>query len=283
MALFPWIKNRWLRRMLILTLIIAVGTYLAWWVVLYNVQDSMLFPRKFAPPAAVKTRFEASVMTVPIQGGTVEAWFVPSDAAKAGKPGPVVVFFHGNAELIDYQDSMVAGYRRLGYSLLLPEFRGYGRSAGEPSQEGIGQDMVAFYDQLVQRPDVDKQRIVFHGRSLGGGVAADLAAKRTPAAMILESTFGSVASMAWGFAAPPLLVKHPFRTDRVLAKFDKPLLIFHGSDDDLIPVAQGRRLRDAANGKARYIEYPCKHNDFPGVGNYEKYWGEIGAFLGTLG
>jgi len=262
-------------------MIYLVLGYIAWCAALYFYgQDKILFPRSFAPPPR-PTPYSSDTVVVRLdieRGGQVEAWFIPTPGVSAQKPGPVVVFFHGNGEIIDYLDDIIAGYHRLGCSVFLPEYRGYGRSAGKPSEKAICADAIRFYDELIQRADVDKSRIVFSGRSLGGGVAAKLATQRKPAALILQSTFKSVASMAWRVGAPPFLVRHPFRTDRAVAGLDVPMLIFHGTRDSIIPVRHGRKLRDLAP-HAVYVEYNCMHNNFPGNGNEETYWQEIGKFL----
>ena len=113
-------------------------------------------------------------------------------------------------------------------------------------------------------------------------MAADLATRRKPAALILESTFSSVARMALGYLVPPFLAKHPFRTDRAISNLDVPILLFHGTRDDIVRVGHGRRLRDAAR-HAKYVEYECSHNDFPGEGNETAYWREITSFLLSRG
>jgi pimeloyl-ACP methyl ester carboxylesterase len=190
----------------------------------------------------------------------------------------VVVHFHGNAEIIDDQDDVIAFYRERGFSVLLPEYRGYGRSAGTPSQKGIRADAENFYQRLVARPDVDKTRIVFQGRSVGCGVAADLAAHHPPSAMVMISPFLSATSMAWKFYAPPLLVRHPYRTDKVLRELDAPVLIFHGSHDEIIPFSQGQALSKIPK-RCDFVPYDCGHNDFPGVGNDTDFEARIDAFL----
>lgn len=271
--------RRWLRALACVTLLYVTGC-----AVLYFYQDHMVFPTDMAPEPL---RQVADPGIVPLRldlagGGQVEAWFVPAPGITPEQAGPLVVFCHGNAELIDYQDEIVRGYHALGCSVMMPEYRGYGRSAGTPSQKAIRDDSVRFYDQVITRPEVDTTRIVFHGRSLGGGVAADLAAQRRPAALILESTFTSVAAMAHRYGVPSFLAKHPFRTDRVILHLDAPVLIFHGTRDDIIPVKHGRRLH-AIRPDAVYIEYDCAHNDFPGRGNRDAYWAEIARFLGQAG
>jgi hypothetical protein len=258
--------------------ILVILAYVLWCTILYSYQDRLVWPRELAQPQSAKPK-NAEAVSLPIErGGAVEAWFFPPKPDESGKPAPAVIYFHGNAELIDQQDRVVEGYSKIGLSVFLPEYRGYGRSAGEPSEKGIAADMIRFYDLLIRRADVDPSRIVFHGRSVGGGVAVDLAARRTPAALILESTFTSIAAMALKFGAPPFLLKHPFRTDRVVERLDVPMLLFHGRRDTVVPVSHGRRLHELARGST-YVEYNSEHNDFPGEGNEEAYWREIQAFL----
>jgi len=273
------LRNRWVR----IGLYVFLG-YCAWLAVLFFSQDRILFPAGMIQPAPKDPDVtDGEIIHIDLAaGGQVEGWFFPVPGATAKEPAPLVIYFHGNAELIDDQWGIVDGYRRLGVSVLLPEYRGYGRSAGKPSQEGIVADAARFYDKMLNRPEVDRTRIFFHGRSIGGGVAAALAAQRKPKTMIFDSTFFSVQSMAAGYGAPGFLVRHPFRTDEVVAKLDIQLLIFHGSRDRIIPVRHGRRLSKLAR-YAEYIEYPCGHNDFPGVENYYHHWNRIGRLLSDVG
>ena len=265
----------WVRIMLYL-----FGAWVLWCAVLFFAQRRMLFPADLAgtamppPKNAVVLRHEIA------PGKTVEAWFFPAPAAE--HPAPLVVYFHGNAELIDDQQRIVEAYRAMGCSVLLPEYRGYGHSAGTPSQRGIGEDAQRFVEMALARPDVDAARVAYHGRSLGGGVAADQCTRRLPAALILESTFTSMGRMALSYGAPPFLVRDPFRTARTVRTLKAPLLLFHGSADNIIPVGHGRRLHALAPG-ARYVEYGAGHNDFPGSENEEAFWAEIKRFLRESG
>lgn len=255
--------------------------YAVWCGVLYYNQDRMLFPAEFAPaPGPMLYNAKTIQLERPIEGGKVVAWFIPAPKLKPGTISPVVIFFHGNAEIIDFQDTIVQGYQKLGCSVLLPEYRGYGRSDGTPSEAAIIDDALYFHDQIIQRHDVDRLRIFFHGRSVGGGPAAGLAIRRTPRVLILESTFTSVAAMARAYFAPSFLVKNAFHVDDILEMLDAPVLIFHGAHDDIIPVGHGHALRDIAR-RATYVEYDCMHNDFPGSKNEEDYWNRIRSFLSS--
>jgi fermentation-respiration switch protein FrsA (DUF1100 family) len=248
-------KRRLYKRLGLIIIVTIALTYLCECAALYFNQGRIIFPRDMAPQSLGRPLGKNTVIVQhEIEaGGKVVAWFFPASAAGPSSPAPAVICFHGNAEAINECDDIVRLCRAMGCSVLLPEFRGYGGCAGEPSEKGIVEDAVCFYDQIVKRPDVDKARVVFHGWSLGGGVAAQLAARRMPAALILQSSFTSLAVMAHKFLMPGFLVKHPFRTDRVLAQLDIPVLIFHGTKDRLVPVEQGRRLHKIAR-RSIYVE-----------------------------
>ena len=184
-------------------------------------------------------------------------------------PQPLVVFAHGNAELIDYQMPIVKGYQRLGFAVALFEYRGYGRSDGQPGEEAIVADGVALLDRLLKRKDIDPARIVYHGRSLGGGVLASLSNRRSPAVLILESTFRSVTEMARGMGLPAAAVRDPFDTQATLVKFEKPVLVCHGRRDQVVPVSHGQVLAEIAPNSTLHI-LECGHNDCPP--NPRAYW-----------
>jgi fermentation-respiration switch protein FrsA (DUF1100 family) len=243
-----------------------------------------IFARNHAPqPLPHSYDQTTEVISLPTSEGSSVAFFVPAAPhAPAATRHPTAIFFHGNTEIIDYQSTVIEGYRKLGCSILLPEYRGYGRSDGTPGEKAIVEDAISFYDLLVQRANVDPDRIVVHGRSLGGGPAAQLAARRKVSVLILQSTFRDVSSWVSRFSLPLQPAQGMFQTDRVLRSLDCPVLIMHGTRDDLVPVEHAWALRDASPN-ATYVEYDCMHNDFPGIGNSEDYWQRIGAFLRNTG
>lgn len=247
------------------------------------IQERILFPTHATPPPADRAGIRDTVEWTRDRppGGKGIAWYVPTADASALNPRPCVIFFHGNAELIDYQSNLVRVYRQLGCSTLLPEYPGYGRAQGAPGEQSILDDAEFFYEKLLDEPAVDSSRVIFHGRSIGGAVAAQLADRHKPAALILQSTFTSVPDIAKQYLIPAFLVRHPFYTDRVLPKLSCPILIFHGARDHIVPVAHGRALRDSATSSndVRYVEYDCGHNDFPGEPDYGDDWRQIEKFL----
>jgi fermentation-respiration switch protein FrsA (DUF1100 family) len=267
------VKRKWLRRGVGLLILLAVVM-----LIMFSIQRWFIFPRHMieVEPGAGQDAPGLVRLTVPSEDGPVEGWLLPGRGASPQRPGPAVIFAHGNAELIDHWPHELEPYRKMGLTVLLPEYRGYGRSPGSPSQAAITEDFVRFHDLLAARPEVDPRRIVFHGRSLGGGALCALAARRPPAALILQSTFTSMVRMARSFLVPSFLVRDPFDNLSVVAKLDGPVLVVHGRHDSLIPFAHGQELSTAARNGA-LVAYDADHNDCPP--DLAHFWGEVRRFL----
>ena len=174
---------------------LAVFAYAAYALLLFLMQRQILYPgrhiRVSGPPPA-------GIVPIPVvtATGRSDAWFMPPLKRRPGERRPLVIFFHGNGEVIDYLPEQAEGFRELGMGVLLVEYPGFGRSAGTPTEKSITETAVAAYDAVLQREEVDPRRIVLFGRSLGGGAACALAARRPSAALILQSTFSSTRAMA---------------------------------------------------------------------------------------
>ena len=276
----PW-KKRLRQYALVLPII-----YTLWCAAAFMIQEHFIFPRSYSAGAAKPGATPRGGESIWIDAGTpdkpirVEAWYIPAPGSSPDHKAPAVVYFHGNAEIIDWCTDRTRAWTQRGYSVLIPEFRGYGRSGGTPSQAAIVADSIRFYDLLAARPEIDASRILLHGRSLGGGVACQLAAARPCAALILESSFTSVAGMSWSLGVPPFLCRHPFRNDHVLAKLDKPVLLLHGMDDDIIPPRHSQKLHELCRG-SMFVRLPGGHNDFPH--DWDNYWAAVDAFLSVRG
>jgi pimeloyl-ACP methyl ester carboxylesterase len=232
----------------------------AWFAVRW-LQVSGTFPM---PPAAVGRPDAFRVAGgerwwIEAGGARVEAWFLP--AASAGL-APLVIHAHGNGELIDVWPQEFARLRAAGLHVLLVEYPGYGRSRGRPSEGSITATLVAAYDRVADDPRVDVRRIVGYGRSLGGGAIAQLAARRPMAAMVLESTFTSLADIIRGYGVPDWAVVNRFDTGNVLASFPGPVLLLHGTRDVNIPVAHAHALR-RMSARVTLQLLDCGHNDCP--------------------
>jgi len=264
------------------TLVVVLVGYLVWAAMLTWLQRSMIFPGAGGGPTTPARPAFDTRESLWQQGAKSrsEAWFLPAAGATADAPAPLVVFAHGNNEYIDDFRSLMASYHRMGVHVLMGEYRGYGRSTGTPSERGIVADFEGFLATVLKRPEVDGDRVVYHGRSLGGGVVCSLARRRAPAALILQSTFVSIAQMARRYFLPGFLVRDPFDNIGYVASTDIPILIIHGTRDTMIPFAQAERLKESATN-ARLVSYACDHNDCPPDSTV--YWRDVSSFYESAG
>jgi hypothetical protein len=193
--------------------------------------------------------------------GTRSEAFLLASTAPGNRPAPLVIYAHGNGELIDGWVDQFAPLRDAGVAILLVEYPGYGRSSGSPSQASIARAMVAAFDWAASQPGVDRARISGWGRSLGGGAICALARERPLARLVLESTFTSVRAMASElFGIPGWLVQDPFDNLAVVRSFAGPILQLHGERDESIPLDHARALHAAASHSELHV-LPCGHND----------------------
>lgn len=284
-------NGRGWRRRVMGYLLLLVGLYVVYCGLLFFFQAKLIFPASMAGPVgeALPTA-DTEVIELPTDQGTTTAWFIPAPAlgrgldldADANQAKPVVVFFHGNAELIDHQHAIVDLYQRLGVHVLMVEYRGYGHSDGTPSEAHVVADTLAVLEQVLKRDDVAEDQLVLHGRSIGGGMAAQVALKTEPAALIVESTFTSVSGMAMRFGVPPFIVTSPLKTEAAFGKLDVPTLIMHGQRDSIVPISHAHRLKQAA-ADATLVMFDSDHNDLPSGPEVATYHGAVREHLEQAG
>ncbi len=191
-------------------------------------------------------------------GTALHGWYIP--AANSDK---ALLFLHGNAGNISDRAESIKIFHRLGFSILIFDYRGYGRSRGSPSEKGLYLDARAGWKQLRAKGFKPAQITLF-GRSLGGAVASRLATRVQPAALVLESTFSSVRDMANQML--PLLSKllyKRFRFDTVdnIRRITTPLLVLHSPDDEIIPFRLGQKIYLHANSSKSFVRLKGGHND----------------------
>lgn len=242
----------------------------AYWALLFLVQRALLFPAP-SPSGAPPRPHDARQVWVSTPAGQVEAWYLrPFDALS--RPAPLILFAHGNGEIIDYWPDAFDPPRQWGYGVLLLEYPGYGRSQGRPSETAITAAALAAFDWAASQPEIDSKRIVGYGRSLGAGAVCALLDQRPVAGLILESPFTTVRAFARRYGAPGFLVRDPFDNLSRLRQYTGPILILHGAHDAIIPPAHSRTL--AANAPQAELHFlPCGHNDCP------RAWELIRPFL----
>lgn len=207
-------------------------------------------------------------------GTALHGWFIPGQADR-----PVLLFFHGNAGNISDRVDNLARLNRLGLSVFIFDYRGYGRSAGKTTETGIYSDSLGASAWLKQR-GYPPEKTIYFGRSLGAAAALQLALKEPPAALILESGFTSVAEM--GRKHYPVfyrlfgwLLAAEFDNAARITRLKAPLLVIHGTADTIVPVAMGKELyRLAPDPKRLYLIRNADHNDgfYLEAGEYWSVW-----------
>jgi uncharacterized protein len=196
-------------------------------------------------------------------GLTLGAWFV---APSVPATGVTVLVCNGNAGDRSYRAGLARGLAAHGFAVLLFDYRGYGGNAGAPTEHGLRADARAALAYLRSRDDVNPQRIVYFGESLGAAVAADLARYEAPFALVLRSPFPSIAEIG-RFHYPYLpvfdvLVMDRYRVDAALAEVRAPLLVVAGDRDDIIPLSFSRQVHDRFRGPKRLLTIAGSgHND----------------------
>ncbi|WP_031387525.1 alpha/beta hydrolase [Desulfonatronum thiodismutans] len=235
---------------------------LAGWV--FVRQDALVFlPTAEISLTPADAGWEYDDLTLSTSDGVnINAWFVPVEDARG-----VVLFCHGNAGNIGHRLDSIRIFRDLGLSVLIFDYRGFGRSEGRPSESGTYLDAQAAWAFLVEEKGVEPERIIVFGRSLGGAVAGHLAAhagqEKPPGALILESTFTSLPDMAarlYPFLPVRWLAKYSYNTLGRLGDVHAPVLVVHSPEDEIIPYAHGQALYAAAPEPKMFLEISGGHN-----------------------
>jgi fermentation-respiration switch protein FrsA (DUF1100 family) len=218
-----------------------------------------------------------------------DVWFASTDGAKlfgwyveAAATSAVLIWCHGNAGNIINRLQNLRELYRLGLSVFLFDYRGYGRSEGRPSEEGLYQDAMAAYDYMTRRRRIPPDRVVIFGRSLGAAVAGELAAHKPASSLILESCFPSIEAVAkhYYYGLPVhWLLGASFRLIDRLPLLSLPKLFIHGDRDDVIPLSLGEQtFRASKPPKEFYLVKGADHNDVPFVGG-RPYYSKLREFI----
>jgi fermentation-respiration switch protein FrsA (DUF1100 family) len=238
------------------------------------------FPMKAlaATPAAIGLRYE-DVNLDSGDGTTVHGWYLPGR-----EDAHTLLFLHGNAGNISHRLDSLRIFNELGLNVLIIDYSGFGLSEGKPGEQQTYADATLAWRHLTTSRGVAPQRIVVFGRSLGGGVATWLAARQSPAALILESTFTSVPELAGKYYPIfPVRWLARIRYDNAsrLREIRCPVLIVHSRDDELVPIAHGRALYELAAEPKSFLEIRGGHNTGFMLSG-QRYTRGLARFLSTL-
>jgi len=267
----------------VLRLLASSGLVLGvlWLMMPFLLNSLLYFPSRplLAQPADVGLE-AADVAFETGDGETLFAWWFRTGGTSAGH----VLLFHGNAGNIGDRLIHARLLTDAGLDVFSFDYRGYGRSTGSPSEEGTLEDARAALGALVRQPGVDPARVLYLGESLGGGVAVGLAREAPPRGLVLQSTFTSVRDMGrvhYPFIPRPL-VPDAYPSLRRIRDLECPLLLMHGDQDQIVPVAQGQALFEAAPEPKRLRLFPgAGHNDLLGLWGRE-WANEIAGWAASL-
>jgi len=228
----------------------------------------IFFPLKYPNGDWEPVRIEIEDARFRADDGTkLHGWYVHHD-----DPRVVILFCHGNAGNITHRaETLRVLHDVVGASVMIFDYRGYGRSEGSPNERGILADGRAARTWLAKRAKVDESDIVILGRSLGGAVAVDLAAELPPRALVLESTFPSVPDMAahhYSWFPVRFLLRTKLNSMSKISKYHGPLLQSHSVLDSIVPYEMGRRLFEAANEPKQFFKMADRDHNDPQPGAY---------------
>jgi len=188
----------------------------------------------------------AEVVKIPVEEGIeLTSWYIPPKTDKH----PVMVLFHGNAGDIGDRAHKARFYHDFGMGVFLVEYRGYAGNPGKPTEKGLYADGKASIEYLIRKRQVSAQRLIIYGESLGTGTATEMMLFYDAAALVLETPFtsiGSVAQSLYPIVPVKFLLWDKFDNAKKIKKIQSPLLILHGTADETVPYVEGQRLYSTA-------------------------------------
>ena len=277
------INVEWVRGVVLPLLGVGVALFVGLCAMLYLRQERLIFPR---PPLVEEARQAvrllpgvAEIRVRTHDGKRLHGWL--RHTVQTPQSQGLVIYFGGNAE--DVSGQLHDAQTFAPWSFATFDYRGYGQSEGSPSEAALTADALTIYDRLAESDGIDPSRIVVFGRSLGGGVAVQLAASRPVRAAVLVSPFDSLRSIArkqYPFVPVSRLLEHPFDSLAHAPGIEAPVLVIAGGRDALIPPEHSKRLLDAWGGPKHWTLVPgADHDD---IHTTPEYWPAILEFLASL-
>ena len=239
----------------------------------YSIQEMSLFPARTIPHDFIYT-FETpheELFLDSADGARINAVLFKTD-----EPRGVVLYFHGNATNMRHMEHVGKPFTRMGFDLLAIDYRGYGKSVGELSEQALFDDARLAMDYLV---DIGwrESDIILYGRSIGSGVATQLASVSTPRALILYSPYYSMLDLVSEkvpYLPASLILKYPLDSATYMQSVSAPVLILHGDKDTLIPISHAL---DLAAVRGQLIRFP--QGDHNNLTRFPEFWQAIEAFM----
>src|SRR3989338_3580078 len=260
-------------------LILLLGLGLIFGYVRYLEYKGVYYPAKeiLIYPSSVSISFKDIYITTE-DNVKINGWFISNPEAKY-----TLLFFHGNAGNIgDMIDKLTLLYEA-GFSILIIDYRGFGKSQGRPMESGFYRDASAAYGYLINTINIRAEQIVLYGESLGSAVAVDLAFHRRVRALILEGAFSRGRDMAvkiYPFL-PGFIFSNSFDSLTKVKEINATKLFIHSRDDEIVPFNLARKLYNHARGPKEFLEIEGDHNN-AFLSSRHLYISSISAFIEKL-
>lgn len=262
------------------TLLIILAIYLVVSIVLYYVQDYFLFkpeklPKDFQFYYDNQETEEHNLETR--DGATINGLlFKPKNNSRG-----IVLYLKGNSKSIKGWGKFAVDFTRHNYSVLMVDYRGFGKSTGKRSQKAIKRDLQVIYNKIKEKTTED--RIIIYGRSLGSGFAAKLASMNNPKMLVLDAPYYSLTKVTgryMPFMPLSIIMKYPLPTYKWLKYVNCPIHIIHGTDDKLIPFKTSVKLSQIKPKITRL--YTVIGGGHKNLNNFESYHKMLGEIINTV-
>jgi len=240
--------------------IILFLSYAAVVALMYFLQDRLLYlPLKelSQTPGDINLEYE-EINFKAKDGAEISGWYVGAENEMG-----VILFCHGNAGNISHRLDSLKIFNNLNLSVMIFDYRGYGKSPGKPTEQGTYLDAEAAWDYLIRVKQKPPESIILFGRSLGGAVAAEIAFRKKPAGLIIESGFTSVTDLAkklYPWLPIKLISKFRYATIEKIGSIKCPKLIVHSPEDEIIPIEHGRKIYQKGSQPKEFLEIRGDHN-----------------------
>jgi fermentation-respiration switch protein FrsA (DUF1100 family) len=224
-----------LKRLMTSLLLIPVLVYLGFSIFAYFIADKLIFQ----PPFSTYRDDDKILKLTTVGGEKISARFYESSNATH-----TILFSHGNGEDIGLPAPMIEELQKNGFAVFVYDYRGYGTSEGKPTEENVYQDIDAAYDYLVDVKNLAPDKIIVHGRSLGGAVSVDLASRKKVGGLVVESSFVTASRVLTKY---PVLPFDKFQSVHKIKNIQCPVLFIHSRKDDRIGFWHSEKLLAEAN------------------------------------
>lgn len=251
-------------RLLSNALVAGLAVYLGLTLYLYLFQSRFIYFPDLPSRQVDATPADAGLAFEPLKirtgdGETLDGWFVPAPAAEH-----TLLYLHGNGGNIGHRVEIIQTFHDLGLNVLIFDYRGYGRSTGSPTEQGTYLDALAAWNYLSETRHIPARDIVYYGESLGGPIAAWLAERHSPRALVIYAAFTSIPEMAqqlYPYLPARLLARYRYDTRSALARLSCPVFIMHSTEDEIVPFEHATALLAAAPEPKQLVALQGGHND----------------------